>query len=365
MPDISEADRKAALMDAAKRILKSEEELITWSELESFFTTKKPASVEGGLAWYQDVADRCQQFIKDYPTSPHVNLVRINEARCQLAVFKATQDATQRVRAEIAAHEVLAHKPNEDDAIRAEFLMLNATWPDHPEQGVAIAKRIVKDFPHRPETAAAILMQAQFRRRQGLLSAAKDAASDLIKLYPESGFAMNARCLIKQCDLLNNPCPPVKLTGLHGEKMDTAACKGKPLLIEFWSANSRTAMEDAAKLVQLYIRYQPKGFEIYTICVDKSREAMDIFQLQHPLPWPVYWDGMGLQGPVCQQFGVDNAGMRFLLEPGLQRVVSTHLSPEGAAAALMLWIDRDQPPPLPGQEPPAQGFFQKFFGLKF
>jgi hypothetical protein len=55
--------------------------------------------------------------------------------------------------------------------------------------------------------------------------------------------------------------------------------------------------------------------------------------------------------------------MRFMLEPGLQRIGSTHLSPEGVAAALNLWIDQNQPPLLPGQEPPAQGFFKKFFGL--
>lgn len=364
MPDISESDRRAAMIDAAKRILKSEEELVTWSELESLFTTKKPASAEGSLVWYQDVADRCQQFIKDFPTSSHVNLVRINEARCRLAVFQITKDSAQRSRAETAAHEVLAHKPNEDDAIRAEFLLLNATWPDHPEQGVALAKRIVKDFPHRRETAAAMLMHAQFRRRQTMLNAAKEAASDLLKKFPESEFTFNARSLIKQCDLLNNPCPPAKLTGLRGEKMDIASMKGKTLLIEFWSAKSKNALEDAAKLVQLYLRYHEKGFEIYTICVDKSREALDIFQLQHPLPWPICWDGKGYQGDICQQFGVDSAPMRFLLEPGLHRVVSTHLSPEGAAAALNLWIDKNQPPLLPGQEPPEQGFFKKFFGLK-
>jgi hypothetical protein len=365
MPDISESDRKAALVDAAKRILKSEEELVTWSELEALFTTKKPASAEGSLVWYQDVADRCQQFIKDFPSSSHINLVRINEARCRLAVFQMTKDSAQRSRAETAAHEVLGHKPNEDDAIRAEFLLLNATWPDHPEQGVAIAKRIVKDFPHRRETAAAMLMHAQFRRRQTMLNGAKEAASDLLKRFPESEFAFNARSLIKQCDLLNNPSPAATLTGLRGEKMDIATQKGKPLLIEFWSAKSRNVLEDTAKLVQLYLRYHPKGFEVYTICVDKSREGLDIFQLQHPLPWPVYWDGQGYQSAICQQFGVDTAPMRFLLEPGLQRVVSTHLSPEGTAAALNLWIDKNQPPLLPGQEPPVQGFFQKFFGLKF
>jgi peroxiredoxin len=363
MPDITDADRQAALIDAAKRILKSEEELISWSELEMLFTTKKPASNEGSIVWYQDVADRCQQFIKDYPKSPRTNLVRINEARCRLILFQMKKDPSQRSRAETAAHDVLSHKPNEDDAIRAEFLLLNATWPDHPEQGVAVAKRIVKDFPHRRETAAAMLMHAQFRRRQTMLHAAKEAASDLLKRFPESEFAFNARALIKQCDLLNNPAPAVKLTGLRGEKMDTAAMEGKTVLIEFWSPKSKNALEDAAKLVQLYQRYHSKGFEIYTICVDKSREAMDIFQLSHPLPWPVYWDGQGYQGPVCEQFGVDTAPMRFLLEPGLHRVSSTHLSPEGAAAALSLWIDQNQPPLLPGQEPPAQGIFKKFFGL--
>ncbi|MCX6897962.1 MAG: redoxin domain-containing protein [Verrucomicrobia bacterium] len=363
MPDISETDRKASLIDAAKRILKSEEELILWSELESLFTTKKPASAEGSLVWYQDVADRCQQFVKDFPTSSHVNLVRINEARCRLILFQMKKDSAQRSRAETAAREVLAHKPNEDDAIRAEFLLLNATWPDHPEQGVAVAKRIVKDFPHRRETAAAVLMHAQFRRRQGMLHAAKEAAADLLKQFPESEFVFNARSLMKQCDLLNNPCPPAKSTGLRGEKMDIAAMKGKTLLIEFWSAKSKNVLEETTKLVQLYLRYHAKGFEIYTICVDKSREAMDIFQLQHPLPWPVYWDGQGYQGTICQQFGADTAPMRFLIEPGLQRIVSTHLSPEGVAAALNLWIDQSQPPLLPGQEPPEQGFFKKFFGL--
>ena len=365
MPDISETDRRAAMIDAAKRILKSEEELLTWSELESMFVTKKPASAEGSLVWYQDVADRCQQFAKEYPASSHINLVRINEARCRLILYQMKKDPAQRSRAETAAHEVLGHKPNEDDAIRAEFLLLNATWPDHPEQGVGIAKRIAKDFPHRRETAAAMLMHAQFRRRQAMLHAAKEAAADLLKQFPESEFAFNARSLMKQCDLLNNPCPPATFTGLHGEKMDIASMKGKPLLIEFWSAKSKTTLQDAAQLVQLYLQYHPKGFEIYTICVDKSREAMDIFQLTHPLPWPVYWDGQGYQGPLCQQFGVDTAPMRFMLEPGLQRIGSTHLSPEGVAAALHLWIDMNQPPLLPGQEPPEQGFFKKFFGLNF
>jgi hypothetical protein len=311
------------------------------------------------------VADRCQQFIKDFPNSSHANLVRINEARCRLLLFQMNKDSAQQARAERAAHEVLAHKPNEDDAIRAEFLLLNATWPDHPEQGVAVAKRIVKDFPHRREAAAAMLMHAQFRRRQGMLNAAKQAAEDLLKRFPESDFAFNARSLIKQCDLLNNPCEPVKLTGLRGEKINTEALKGQTLLIEFWSAKSKNVLEETAKLVQLYLRYHSKGFEIYTICVDQSREAMDIFQMQHPLPWPVYWDGQGYKSPVCQQFGADTAPMRFLIEPGLQRIVSTHLSPEGVAAALSLWIDQNQPPLLPGQEPPAQGFFKKFFGLNF
>jgi hypothetical protein len=59
MPDITEADRRAALSAAASKILKSEEELMSWAELEVLFGTKNPPSPEGRLAWYQDMADRC------------------------------------------------------------------------------------------------------------------------------------------------------------------------------------------------------------------------------------------------------------------------------------------------------------------
>ncbi|MBI5394231.1 MAG: redoxin domain-containing protein [Verrucomicrobia bacterium] len=363
-PDLSDADRRAAMAAAAEKILKAEEEMVSWADLEGLFGTKKPASVEGGLAWYQDMADRCKQFSKEFPKSNHANIVRINEARCRLQLHQAKKDPVQRSRALDAAREVLASKANENDAIRAQFILLNSCWPEYPEQGVAVAKRIAKDFPHRKETAAALMMHMQFRRRQGMFTTAKEVARELIEKYPTSDYIFSARSLITQVDLLQKPCPAVKLAGLHGEKMDSEALRGKPFVIEFWSPASRTIEEDAIKLSQLYVRYHGKGFEVLSICVDKSREAMDIFLMQHRPPWAVHWDGKGFEGAVAKQFGVDTTPMRFLVEPTAHRITSTHLSVDGIAAALDQWIDKNQPPPPPGQEQQGGGgFFKRIFGI--
>ncbi len=363
-PDLSDADRRAAMNAAAEKILKAEEEMISWSDLEGLFGAKKPASVEGGLAWYQDMADRCKQFSKEFPKSSHSNIVRINEARCRLQLHQARKDPVQRSRAMDAAREALVNKPNENDAIRAQFILLNSCWPDFPEQGVAVAKRIAKDFPHRKETAAALMMHMQFRRRQGMFNTAKEVARELINKHPFSDYIPGAKSLITQVDLLQNPCPAVKLSGLHGEKMDTEALRGKPFVIEFWSPTHRTIEEDAIKLSQIYVRYHGKGFEVLSICVDKSREAMDIFLMQHRSPWAVHWDGKGFEGAVAKQFGVDTTPMRFLVEPTAHRITSTHLSVDGIAAALELWIDKNQPPPPPGQENQAGGgLLKRLFGI--
>ena len=354
-PDISATDRKAASAANAEKILKAEEELASWSEMEELFGSKKPASLEGSLVWYEDMATRCQQFASEFPKSPHANIVRINEARCRIQLFQAKKDPAQRTRAMAAAKEALANKPKENDALRAHFILLNANWPEYPEQGVAEAKSIVKNFPHRKESAAALMLQMQFRRRQGMFKSARETAEQLLEMYPSSEYVINARSMITQLTILQNPCPPLKLAGLRGEVMDSASLRGRPFLIEFWSAKSRTAEEDAAAMVQLYQRYRPQGFEILTICVDKSRDALDMFQARHPLPWPVYWDGNGYESVVARQYGVDTAPMRFLIEPALHRVTSTHLSVEGLAVALDLWIDKKQPPPPPGQEQQPRG----------
>jgi hypothetical protein len=362
-PDISEQDRRAAISAAMEKLLKEEEERVSWADMETLFGRKKPPSMEGSLAWYQDMAERCRQFSQEFPKSSHANIVRINEGRCRLQLYQAGKDPAQRDRATKAAHEALANKPNENDAIRAQFILLNAAWPDYPEQGVAVAKRIVADFPHRKESAAALMMAMQFRRRQAMYASAKTLAEQLLELFPYSDYAFNARSLVTQINLIQKPCPPLKIQGLRGEPMDTEALRGKAFVIEFWSATQPTAESDASQLIELHSRYRSKGFQVLSICVDRNREAMDIFQMQHPLPWPVYWDGKGFDGPVARQFGVDTTPMRFMVEPAAHRICSTHLSVEGVRVSLDQWIDKNQPPPLPGQEPAAGGIMKKLFGL--
>lgn len=86
---------------------------------------------------------------------------------------------------------------------------------------------------------------------------------------------------------LNLVGKPLVLKGQNraGKSLSTEEQKGKVTLVIFWSATEPGSVKLLQQLLQVYRRYQPRGLEIVSYCIDKNiSQAISIFGNQTP-PW--------------------------------------------------------------------------------
>jgi thiol-disulfide isomerase/thioredoxin len=81
--------------------------------------------------------------------------------------------------------------------------------------------------------------------------------------------------------------------------------KGKTVLIHFWATWCEPCKAEFAELQSLHAKYNKEGFEVVSVSVDESKEAIDAYLKENRLPWIHLYAEGGLEGsPLAAQLGV-------------------------------------------------------------
>ena len=111
------------------------------------------------------------------------------------------------------------------------------------------------------------------------------------------------------------PAPQLVMTRLNGgEKIDLAALRGRPVLINFWATSCPGCIAEMPQLIKLYQELAPKGFEIIGVAMsyDLPNHVLEM-QKQKAIPYPIVWDGVG---QASRAFGtVTLTPTSFLIDP--------------------------------------------------
>jgi peroxiredoxin len=104
--------------------------------------------------------------------------------------------------------------------------------------------------------------------------------------YPESphvrALVSNAASLVDQIyssglrnlmQYANADFPEIALPNPDGDTIRLSSLKGKVVLLSFWASWSRNSTDFNTYLVELYRQYKSRGFEIYQVSLDYSKEA--------------------------------------------------------------------------------------------
>ncbi len=88
--------------------------------------------------------------------------------------------------------------------------------------------------------------------------------------------------------------PNVAFNLIDGKTIDTAALRGKVVLVDFWATSCTTCVGEMPQLVKTYDQFAPKGFDLVAVAMHyDSPEFVRNFAQQRQLPFTVAYDASG------------------------------------------------------------------------
>ncbi|MBA3695619.1 MAG: TlpA family protein disulfide reductase [Methylotenera sp.] len=102
--------------------------------------------------------------------------------------------------------------------------------------------------------------------------------------------------------LNNKPSAPnVTFTTIDGKKIAMEDLKGKVVLVNFWATDCPGCIKEMPQLVNVYKKYNKKGFEIVAVAMpyDPPAQVLNYAKMK-ALPFPVMHDGLS---EITNKFG--------------------------------------------------------------
>jgi thiol-disulfide isomerase/thioredoxin len=99
--------------------------------------------------------------------------------------------------------------------------------------------------------------------------------SSLVKNYPNNNFVLEFHKQVAKNILLSigHVAPEINEKDTTGKNIPLSSLRGKVVLIDFWASWCGPCRRESPHMVKLYNTYHDKGFEIYSVSLDKSKDA--------------------------------------------------------------------------------------------
>lgn len=108
----------------------------------------------------------------------------------------------------------------------------------------------------------------------------------LLPEYPNDQFVKRLAERLKGVVAPGMVAPDIEMKDPDGNVRRLSDLRGKVVLLDFWASWCGPCRHENPNVVRLYNKYHDKGFEIYSVSLDKSREAWVKAIKDDHLSWP-------------------------------------------------------------------------------
>ena len=115
-------------------------------------------------------------------------------------------------------------------------------------------------------------------------------------------------------DLIGKPGPVDRVVDLAGKPLDLRELRGKYVLIDFWATWCAPCQADLPFLQEAYARHKTQGFEIISVSLDDTPEAVEDYVRQRKISWPQVHNPSATKDLV-HEFAVGAIPANVLLSP--------------------------------------------------
>jgi peroxiredoxin len=190
------------------------------------------------------------------------------------------------------------------------------------------AKKIIKENPKSP--VSLYLIQSDF-----MMSGYKDLNEVFSALDPSLASLPGYKEIKDYLDIMakvqeGKPAPDFTVPTIDGKEVSLSSLKGKYVLLDFWASWCKPCIGEIPFMQQAYKNYKRKGFEIFSVSVDRDEAAWKKAVADHKMTW---LQGHDTQDISHSKYGVMSIPTTLLLDKdGV--IIAKNLRGEALAAKL-------------------------------
>ncbi len=145
------------------------------------------------------------------------------------------------------------------------------------------------------------------------------ADSNLTALYPTSEAVKSLNEKVVEIreqfkfDIGAN-IPDISLPDLEGNIASLSDLRGKYVFLDFWASWSNVSRQENRELVKIYNKYKGRGFEIYQISLDRTKESWLKGIEEDNLKWINVSDLKFWNSAACIKYNIQKLPANFLLD---------------------------------------------------
>jgi len=182
------------------------------------------------------------------------------------------------------------------------------------ERGQAGVRRLVRQHPGSVVSGFVLTSVLNPDDNFGL---ADTVATALKAAHPESRYAkaLAAKVDASRATATGAVAPDIKLSTPEGKVVPLSSLRGKYVLLDFWASWCGPCRQENPNVVRAYQKYKDKGFTVYSVSLDQSRDKWVNAIAKDNLTWTHVSDLQYWQSAAAQTYKIEAIPQSYLLDP--------------------------------------------------
>ncbi|WP_026969169.1 TlpA disulfide reductase family protein [Algoriphagus terrigena] len=114
---------------------------------------------------------------------------------------------------------------------------------------------------------------------------------------------------------VGQPAPEIELPGPDGTVVKLSDLRGKYVLIDFWAAWCKPCRQENPNVVRLYNQYKDKGFEVYGVSLDRTKEDWVKAIAEDGLTWTQVSDLKYFNSVAAELYQIEAIPATYMVDP--------------------------------------------------